>query len=185
MADPDKNAPLALNDPQTELRMRRALGLGDRSNPHGPQQRPDQARQRHRFVQDGGVPVTMLNARTDPDTAALRDQIQSLQSALDDKATQLVAARKTIADQEKSIQALQTRIAHNDLAHADALETERRALAAAQEALAAAPATRAAPKAVAVEIGEKKKRGRPRIHPIQEPKPIRWWTPSFKAKIKA
>jgi len=30
-----------------------------------------------------------------------------------------------------------------------------------------------------------KKRGRPRIRPLPEPKPVRWWTPSFRKKAKS
>jgi hypothetical protein len=30
-----------------------------------------------------------------------------------------------------------------------------------------------------------KKRGRPRTRPLPEPKPVRWWTPSFRTKAKS
>lgn len=36
----------------------------------------------------------------------------------------------------------------------------------------------------AVEPAPAKKRGRPRLHPLPEPKPVRWWTPSFRARSK-
>ncbi len=82
MPDDNRSAPLALNDPDNaERRMRRALGLDARATPHGPQQRPEQARQRHRFVQDGGVPVTVLNPRHEAE--GVRERLEALEQALE------------------------------------------------------------------------------------------------------
>lgn len=44
--------------------------------------------------------------------------------------------------------------------------------------------TVAAPQAATQPVPAKK-RGRPRTRPLPEPKPVRWWTPSFQAKIKS
>ena len=46
-----------------ESRMREALGLRGQPVGRTPQQRPEQARQRHRFVRDGEVPVVVLGTR--------------------------------------------------------------------------------------------------------------------------
>lgn len=192
--------------------MRRALGLtgggGNGRSGTVPQQRADQARGRHKFAQDGSVPVTVLNHR--PDELAAKDaRIAELVASLENERNTHANTRRTLAEQQAAFQALQTRLAHMELAHRDALEAERRTLAVAQAALveakaqpaprrAARPAVEAAAPAVPGEADDtatpdgplaaaapKAKRGRPRIHPPREPKPLRWWTPSFKAKTKA
>ena len=205
---PDDHSPEAL---ATETRMRRALGLSPGASTQTPQQRPEQARARHRFVQDGGVPVVMLNHKPDADTA-LRERIAAIEAQLEAERTAHAATRRTLGELQAAHQALQTRLVHAELAHTEALETERRHLGAAQQALAelqASPVRRtrvpepqpepthdarvfsptiaARPNKHKIEVAslEKPKRGRPRIHPIPEPKPVRWWTPSFKAKSKA
>lgn len=226
MADTGRRAPLApsaasRDDTQAadqqaaETKMRRALGLGSGGG-HTPQQRPEQARARHRFVQDGGVPVVMLNQKAEPETAALRERITSLQGALENERQAHQATLRQLKELDGHHTALQTRLAHAELTHGDALEQERRlritAQEALQEALAATPAVRrrAAPPAPAPvpttdEDGDdtggaepamlaaapdspvppKRGRGRPRSTTPPEPKPVRWWTPSFRAKGKS
>ena len=229
MADTGRRAPLAQrNDTNSdsaadETRMRRALGLGTGSNATTPQQRPEQARARHRFVQDGGVPVVMLSAKTEPETAALRERMTHLEGQLEAERSAHAVTRRQLDAEHHAVTALQTRIAHNDLAHRDILEQERRlreaAQAALQEALAHASPRRhrapvvaepaaladddseqdgaepggleksyqaplaelaAAPLVIAPQ--EKRPRGRPRSTAIPEPKPVRWWTPGYRAK---
>jgi hypothetical protein len=240
MADTGKRAPLApqtetnsMSDSQAaETRMRRALGLGTGSGQAAPQQRPEQARARHRFVQDGGVPVVMMGQRVEPETAALRERIAGLEAQLEAERASHASTRRALESEHHATTALQTRLAHNDLAHKDALEQERRMRVAAQEALqealAAGQARRPRPTAVvapevapagpdvsfsapeiaaaAPEIAEtireddepsflkelpaspasvplvKRGRGRPRTAAPPEPKPVRWWTPSYRAK---
>lgn len=214
MPDTGNRPPAAPNDQQAvETKMRRALGLNTQGGAHTPQQRPEQARQRHRFVQDGGVPVVVLNHRTD-DSAALKERVTELQSSLEAERTQHANTRRLLSEQQASTQALQTRLAHAELAHHEAIAQERQALVIAQDALLAAqaerrPAARAAygrelrpearhtarvesaapprtePVVLGAEQPPKPKRGRPRTRPLPEPKPLRWWTPSFKAKTKA
>lgn len=189
MADQTSRPPAPqVNDAQaTEQRMRRALGLNAKGNQAPIQQRPDQARQRHRFVQDGGVPVVMLNHRTD-ESAALRERIGELEASLETERNNHAGTRRTVSEQQAQLQSLETRLAHAELAHREALAQERRARTALQEQISqlqAPPALRTAPKE-APELAEPpRKRGRPRIHPPKDPKPVRWWTPSFKAKTKA
>lgn len=194
----------------TEQNMRRALGLSARGSTQAPQQRPEQARLRHRFVQDGGVPVVVLNHKTDGETSALRERIATLDAALDQERTAHEATKRSLHEQQAQTHALQTRLVHADLAHKDALEQERRALTTAQEALAKAlaeaaaapPPRRVARPAPAISMHDatapqdpandapppdapiKRKRGRPRSALPKEPKPVRWWTPSFRAQSK-
>ena len=85
MPESGNPAPLALTEAQAaEQKMRRALGLhgnnkgGAGNQQRTPQQRPDQARQRHRFVQDGGVPVVMVSHRAEDGNDRKDDQDQPL-----------------------------------------------------------------------------------------------------------
>ena len=220
MPDSGNGAPNAPLDTQTaEQKMRRALGLHSSNKgqspsnaPRTPQQRPDQARQRHRFVQDGGVPVTVVNHRTD-ESGALKERIGDLERMLETERTQHAAARRALTEAQAAVQAIETRLVHAELAHQEALNQERRALDGARLALAEAQAqlhqapalrrrslaepSRVTPEPVVEEMAaaplatkaaatvEPKKRGRPRTRPLPEPKPVRWWTPSFRSKGKA
>ncbi|MDZ5447992.1 hypothetical protein U2F26_35805, partial [Micromonospora sp. 4G57] len=139
MADTGNRAPPAPNDAQAaELKMRRALGLHGtghgKNQSHTAQQRPEQARQRHRFVQDGGVPVVVLNHRAD-DSAVLKERISELERQLDTERAQHAGTRRSLHDAQATVQAMETRRVHTDLAHQEALTQERRALATAQQAL--------------------------------------------------
>jgi len=131
----------------TETRMRLALGLGPGAGGSPAQQRPEQARARHRFVQDGGVPVVMLNHKPDPD-AALRERLGTLEAQLEAERAAHASTRRTLTEQQAAHQALQTRLVHAELAHTETLDTERRLRLAAQQALVElqpAPARRGRP----------------------------------------
>ena len=195
MSEPDENLPLSASDSQsTEVRMRRALGLQGASR-QAPQRRAD-ARPRHRFVQDGGVPVVLVNSRGESDPAApFRAQIAELEAALEAERTAHGATRRALHDAQASAQALQTRLAHAELAHGEALATERRARMEAEDSLQArlAPSPRikgssamaegapagAGPKLV------KRNASRPsRAVKTAEPKPVKWWLPSYQKKLR-
>src|SRR5689334_3023073 len=64
--------PLTLDSPLDEDRIRRALGLKTNGT-H--QQRPEQARQRHRFVSDGAVPVVVLNRGEGEGGGGLKERV--------------------------------------------------------------------------------------------------------------
>lgn len=220
MADQGTRTPFSLNESQSdESKMRRALGLtgggGGGNRPQVTQQRPDQARGRHKFVQDGGVPVTVVNHRID-ENGPLKDRIAELEASLENERNNHANTRRSLSEQQAAAQALQTRLAHADLAHNEALMAERNARLAAQSALSqhlldATPARRAPRPAATPQPAEepapepepaaaaahqtvaadplpapvKAKRGRPRTTPAKEPKPVRWWTPSYRTKSKA
>lgn len=181
----DPNAPLSLDNQIDEDRVRRALGLKTSGSHQTHQQRPEQARQRHRFVTDGAVPVVMLN-RTDSETAGLRERLAAAEMALENERSAHAATKRALHDAQTAYQALQTRFGHTELSHNEALKTERDARRAAEEALASLRAERleAAPQRPSrrvIAIGD---------HPIRKPlaaaakesKPVRWWTPSYRAK---
>ncbi|MBC7799627.1 MAG: hypothetical protein H7Z10_03310 [Gemmatimonadaceae bacterium] len=169
-----------------ESQMRRALGLQGSSR-QAPQQRADQARPRHRFVQDGGVPVVVLNRSSDSDpTTPLKARITELLANVEAERAAHAATRRTLQEAQGTIQALQTRIAHSDLAHADALAAERRARKDAEEQREEAAAPKpVAPKPVAVKPAVIKPPRAPRVARAAKPreaKPVKWWLPSFREK---
>lgn len=184
----NNNSPLSL-DMIDEDRVRRALGLKSNSGaPH--QQRPEQARQRHRFVADGAVPVVMLN-RTDHETSGLKERLSAAQHALENERGAHATTRRTLQDVNQAHQALQTRFGHTELSHGEALRNEREARRAADEALTVLRtemADRQQAEASAPEIKPRReiRASEPirkaRTTSAKEPTPIRWWTPSYRAK---
>ncbi len=185
------NTPLSL-DMIDEDRVRRALGLktNGSSTPH--QQRPEQARQRHRFVADGAVPVVMLN-RTDSETSGLKERLSAAEHALEMERAAHAATRRALQDAQHANQAMQTRFGHTELSNGEALRTERDLRRAAEEALAALQAEAAERKRLDAVAPEKVRRDirasepiprKPRSLSTKEPKPVRWWTPSYRSKQK-
>lgn len=164
------------SDDETESRMRQALGLRGAAGTagHAPQQRADQARARHKFVQDGGVPVVMLNRGGDQDAlGTARARIAELEHQLETERAAHNATRRSLNEAQVIVQGLQTRIAHAELAHHDALAASTRALEAAQ-------AKSAAPDPVHSPVRAPRKPAIDRMP--KEQKPVRWWTPSYNVK---
>ncbi|HYZ62390.1 MAG TPA: hypothetical protein VE650_08035 [Acetobacteraceae bacterium] len=190
--------PLSLESQVDEDRVRRALGLKT-NGPH--QQRPEQARQRHRFVSDGAVPVVMLN-RGDHENGGLKERLAAAETALETERAAHAATRRQLHDAQAANQMLQTRLGHAELAHNEALAAERDARRAADEALAAVRAeletVRGELETVRAELEPKPRRvireaapkpvraaRIPRLPKVEkEQKPVRWWTPSYRAKNK-
>jgi hypothetical protein len=173
---PNQQPPLSLDASVDEERVRRALGLTP-SGTH--QQRPEQARQRHRFVSDGAVPVVVLN-RSERDAGGLKEKLTAAQAALEAERNAHAATRRALQDAQSAHQALQTRLGHAELAHNEALAIEREGRRLAEEALATLRAETPAP-------AERKpivRRARlPRLPKMEkEAKPVRWWTASYRMK---
>lgn len=197
MPDSDETLPLSPSDAQaTENRMRRALGLQGPSR-QPPQQRADQVRPRHRFVQDGGVPVVVLNSRGDNDpTAVFKARVAELEAALEAERTAHGVTRRSLHEAQAAVQAQQTRLAHAELAHSEALAVERSARQAAEESLQArlAASEQLASSLVAVPplpatskpkpVARKASRT-PRVSKTKEPQPVKWWLPGFREKLRS
>lgn len=157
------------------------------------------------------MPVVVVNAKHDTEAAALKERLESVEALLEAERGLADTLRKSLEDLRNQTHALQTRLVHAELAHKDALAHEQALLAAAQaelariraaeppaprprgrprldRSIAAAPAVSAEPEATAdatPEAPPPRKRGRPRSAVPKEPTPLRWWTPSFKARLKA
>lgn len=206
------NTPLSLDSQIDEDRVRRALGLKTTGSHQTHQQRPEQARQRHRFVTDGAVPVVMIN-RADSETTGLKERLAASEHALENERAAHASTRRALADALASYQTLQTRFGHTELSHGEVLKTERDSRRFAEEALAAMraeqhdtpkrrivsepvivsaeppPPTEAVavtsvqgPVERSVDRSVERQASKPRPASTREPKPVRWWTPSFRAK---
>ena len=192
-----------------EQRMRRALGLQGTPAPHAGQQRPEQARTRHRFVQDGEVPVVVVNGAK-PQDAASNGRATALQAALAAERAARAGAERSLAEARATVQSLRTKLAHAELAHGETLAAERRAREAAEAALhdaiaareagerklaeaaqtratEAAPAPRATAKRAASDkpASSGKSASKAPAATAREPQPVKWWLPGYKAKTKA
>jgi hypothetical protein len=142
-----------------EQAMRRALGLhGDspRPRPDGERMEPAhrtggggfmQGVHRRRFVQDGEVPVTVVR-RDAPDAAhpgggqagPTSSRLQRVEAALAAETAGRERAERALHDAQAAVQALQTKIGHNDLAKDEALAAAKRhqeEVVSAREELAA------------------------------------------------
>lgn len=185
----------------TESRMREALGIRDRAFARLPQQRPEDARQRHRFVRDGEVPVVVVNGRKEQDNNPSGDpRIAAMQAVVASEKAARALADRALQEAQATIQTLQTRLAHVELAHSEALAAERARREQAERALqdSRAPRERAQPEQrniAAPAASEPRKRGRPkkiaptapstkatRVKKAREPQPVKWWLPSYRAK---
>ncbi|MGI4811594.1 MAG: hypothetical protein ACRYF2_26265 [Janthinobacterium lividum] len=241
MSRPDNNDSPFSVDVLDEDRVRRALGLKSSGSSPTHQQRPEQARARHRFVADGAVPVVMLN-RSDSETTGLKERLSAAEHALENERGAHANTRRALQEATQSNQSLQTRLGHNELSNGEVLRSEREGRRVAEAALvelraalqaetarvkalegmlAAAKANeakiaeqpvisykvaerrmaepsdpassgdadpvKAAPTLAEVKLRRDVKTSEPsarksRSAAVKEPKPVRWWTPSYRAK---
>jgi len=188
-----------------EANMRRALGmLGGAA----PRQQPSQARdrrpatplsappRRHRFVQDGDVPVTVM--RTRPDHAAEAalapggspvNRLETLQTALATEHGAREKAERALDEAQGVIRDLRTKLAHMELAREEALaqrdlvEAARVAEAVSEAVATEAPVAVAMPRAPA---RAPKRLATPRLpRPEKEPQPVKWWVKPRAKKAEA
>ncbi len=133
-----------------EERMRRALGLASDGNGRAGQPRPEQsrskpsahsparsssaARPRHRFVQDGDVPVALVS-RQRPQEADIPDGAPTSRVAIEAVLHQERAAReraeRSLQEALATVRDLQTKLGHAELAQREASETAQAARDAA------------------------------------------------------
>lgn len=176
--------------------MRRSLGLGGISPVQSQQRRFEPARTRPRFVQDGEVPVVVLNRSRVAD-AAPNERAVEVQAALVKEQSARVTAERSLADALATVRSLQTKLAHAEMAHDEALAAERRARERAEATLhemvaAREPAERRLGKTLPAEAFEAStprarikrptpSKPRTAAAKTREPQPVKWWLPSYKA----
>lgn len=135
---PASGAPLD----DAEQQMRRALGLfGDTPRPRQEPERTETPRNlgggflpgahRRRFVQDGEVPVTVVHRAT-PEHAAsgqaapTSSRLQRVEAALAAETAARERAERALHETQVALQALQTKIGHNELARNEAIAAAQR-----------------------------------------------------------
>jgi hypothetical protein len=124
-----------------EQQMRRALGLyGDqpRQRPEGERSEPAQRTggggfaqgglHRRRFVQDGDVPVTVVAHGGTSATGPTTSRLQRVETALAAETAGRDRAERTLHEVQAALQALQTKMGHNDLAKNEAVAASKRHL---------------------------------------------------------
>ena len=141
--------------------------------------------------------MVVLNSRGDHDpTAVFKTRVAELEAALEAERTAHGATRRSLHEVQAAAQAQQTRLAHAELAHSEALAMERNARQAAEESLQARLAvseqTAAVPVAApGLAVPAKPKRAAPktprvpRVAKTKEPQPIKWWLPNFREKLQS
>ena len=148
---PKLSPPNAPDTASVEERMRRALGLtGDhagRSSPAhaerpqaGPPGRPagrsSAAKQRHRFVPDGAVPVTVISRHRSGEADGPPTSRAAVEAALQAERAARERAERSLQEALATVRDLQTKLGHAELAR-------REASGAAEAARAAADSLRA------------------------------------------
>ena len=167
--------------------MRETLGLSGRGRAAGRVQPAAAPKQRHRFVQDGEVPVTHLTGPRDGDaTASLRGRIAALESELDAAQAARLKAEHSAQAALGQMHALETKLAHVEMSAKEAAAQERQAREHAEaelqraivaHELALQDRTAAAAAAPAKERAKStprvpKPKGVPRA---KGPQPVKWW----------
>ena len=192
-----------------EARMRQALGLfGTRSPAHADRGHHDQhgggrsssggggaaGSRRHRFVQDGEVPVSVVRGRAAQPRSGGTDGERHGEEQLAAERQARADAERRLADRETQLRSLQTRIGHaeleRDAALADAREWRDKAEQIMAESRHAAPASPSPSEAEASPTAEqwgslgeggvaRRGAGRRRAEEADsdriDPEPVKWW----------
>ena len=179
MSHPDgSNTTLTLNIRRAEeARMRAALGLTAEANTSQPAEDGRQSAGR-----DNEKPMATRRLFEPPDPS--RARIATLTGELKAERGERVAAQQALSDAQRIIQQLQTKLAHAEMAAAEARAAEQKARLEAEAKLGHTPqAIPSKPKADSPT--EPKKRGRPpgkrQVVEEPEPQPVKWWLASYKA----
>jgi hypothetical protein len=153
--------------------MRAALHLRRPSSSTSPS--PTRHAGRHRFVQDGEVPVVVVNPRQQ------RSEVeQAVLSALEGNLAREREARRAaetaLEQATATIRQLQTRLAHAEMAQREAVL----ALALAAQATEVEQAVSARPPKRVEARSRRPAQARPRT----EDTPIEWWKPGWKERFR-
>jgi hypothetical protein len=181
--------------------MRQALGLGEGSPQHRQQSRNESEHRGRRFVKDGQVPVVVLSSKDhSAEAAAPVNRAAAAEAALRGERALRDRAERALQQAQATLQQLQTKLAHAELAHGEALAAERQRREAAEQALQDSQVARAAlqeqldlqvrarpePEPPAEAPSGRRPRRRvmkPRMSTDatarREPKPVKWWLPGF------
>ena len=172
--------------------MRETLGLSGRGRAQSRSQPSTTTKQRHRFVQDGEVPVIHMNGLRDGDAAAAsRGRITTLEAAVETEHALRIKAEQAVQAGLAHIHALETKLAHVEMSAREAVATERQARARAEAELQVAAAARdVAPPPITALPEDAPRPVKPRVKRalqakmprVKEPQPVKWWLGSARSK---
>jgi len=188
--------------PIDEARVREALGVSEaKRTPRNAQ--VGHLPHRRRFVRDGEVPVVVVNASAPHDSAAPsgQDRLAAAEEALGAERQSHARTERALKDAVATIRALETKLAHAELAYTEAVQSERCAREQAELMLQELRA-RVQPKEEGRDSGkpsaptQKSRKGmRPKRRTEgtgrlgnmprdgqSDQEPVQWWLPSFRAK---
>jgi hypothetical protein len=194
-----------------EARVRRALGLGSGTPRRDASQQRERGTGARRFARDGEVPVVMLRSSDSSGGAGNgpSNRLVAAEAALRTEKAARDAAERSLKEATATVQSLQTKLAHAELAHAEALAAEHDLRLAAEAALEAAMAppppaeqneadfepaaaqhlahapevTSAAPEPSSVPR-RRKVRVAVAVDDAPEPEPVQWWLPTYRSKSR-
>ena len=177
MSPPNGSTTLTLNDtPAAEDRMRAALGLT-----------PGSVQQTHKPARSEGPTAVPYMPRPSETSDSLRARLATMASELKAELSERVAAQQALSDAQRTIQHLQTKLAHAEMAAAEALQIEHQARLSAEAKLSqivpAKPRQPEVPKPA--EPTRRRPPGKKQVAEAPEQKPVKWWLPSYKAAAKA
>ena len=121
-----------------------------------------------------------------------RDQLIAVQGALEAERASHARTQRALEEARAAIQAFETKLAHGELAHAEAIRREQTARAEAETALQQLQvklqeAEHMRPHGAAT-TSEPPQGGRRRVGRLRkeapegvEPEPVQWWLPSYRA----
>ena len=164
-------------------RVRDGLGLGHGAYPPS---------SRRRFVRDGAVAVEVVRPKSETETR-LKVEVAELRATVAAEREARALAERALMEAQQKIHTLQTRLVHAEMAQA-----ERMAPAAppapepspvAESEPIAEPEFVAEPESVEEPRPRRRRRGAapdatPDAAPAREPKPVRWWTASYRSRGK-
>ncbi len=160
-----------------EGRMRAALSLPRTTSSPGPANHG-----RHRYVQDGEVPVVVINPRNrHPDEG--RAAVAELERALGVERDARRAAEDALHQAEDTIRQLRTRLAHAEIAMAEIAQREAATQAAPPPATAPVPAPAAVEELHTVEAPREVPRAKRSKPAVTEDEPVEWWKPGWQERV--
>ena len=178
-----------------ELNMRATLGRLGGGSRAGSRPQPGAApKQRHRFVQDGEVPVIHLSGPRDGDAmASLRGRIAAIESERDAEHAARLKAEQSAQAALSQVHALETKLGHVEMSAREAVAIEREARGQVEAELQRAIATRDAAQQALSESaipapGKERVKSPPRVPKqhglprVKEPQPVKWWLGKPEAK---
>jgi hypothetical protein len=178
-----------------EARMRRALRVGEPGGAGTAQDHGNRGRPARHYAQDGDVPVVRLPGRKDHAGAIA---LAKAEEALQEERTAREKVEAALKQAQATIQTLQTKIVHAELAHVEELAAQRQTIEAVfavktelavkkEEAPAPVLASEVTPvsKPVATPAPTaRREKVKAAVVETDEAEPVEWWVAGWKDRLR-